>query len=103
MSAEKMNIDVSYVAQLARIELDETTKQRLQSEMEEIVGFVDQLGTLDVEGIEPTAHAAPLTNVLRDDKAGTPYERSTMLANAPATVDDELIKVPPVIPGEEEA
>lgn len=52
-------------------------------------------------GIEPTAHAVPRSNVLRDDVRGTPLGRDAMLANAPDTVDGELIKVPQVLPGEE--
>ena len=59
------------------------------------------LSELDVTGIEPTAHAVPRSNVLRDDVRGTPLGRDAMLANAPDTVDGELIKVPQVLPGEE--
>jgi len=43
----------------------------------------------------------PRSNVLRDDRAGTSFAREAMLANAPATIDNELIKVPQVLPGEE--
>ncbi|MDD3117933.1 MAG: Asp-tRNA(Asn)/Glu-tRNA(Gln) amidotransferase subunit GatC [Victivallales bacterium] len=95
------NIDVGYVAQLARLDLDEPTRNRLQHDLEAIIGYIDQLNELDVGGIEPTAHAVPLSNVWREDVAGASFERSTMLQNAPAVIDDELIKVPKVLPGEE--
>lgn len=96
-----VEIDVGYVAELARLELDDAEKARFQKDMESILGYIEQLNELDVAGIEPTAHAAPMTNVWREDKAGKTYPRDKMLENAPATVDEELIKVPQVLPGEE--
>ena len=56
-------IDVGYVAGLARLELDPEAKARLQKDMEGILAYIKQLEELDVDGIEPTAHAALLTNV----------------------------------------
>ena len=99
--SDKMNIDVGYVAQLARLELDEPTRNRLQQELEAILGYIDQLNELDVTGIEATAHAVPLANVWREDAAGTSFDREVMLQNAPAVIDSELIKVPKILPGEE--
>ena len=46
------------------------------------------------------AHAAPRTNVLRDDVAGIDFSRETMLSNAPEVIDGELIRMPQVLPGE---
>jgi aspartyl-tRNA(Asn)/glutamyl-tRNA(Gln) amidotransferase subunit C len=94
------SFDVTYVAELARIELNDADKAKLQQDMQAIVGYIEQLNEVDVSGIEPTAHAVTLTNVTREDRAGKSVPRETMLANAPATVDDELIKVPQVLPGE---
>ncbi len=97
----KVDIDVGYVAQLARLELDDETRARLQHDLEDILGYIEQLDELDVSDIEPTAHAAALTNVWREDSAGETFDRDVMLKNAPAVIDDELIKVPKVLPGEE--
>ncbi|MBN2641671.1 MAG: Asp-tRNA(Asn)/Glu-tRNA(Gln) amidotransferase subunit GatC [Victivallales bacterium] len=97
----KVNIDAGYVAQLARLELDDETRARLQHDLEEILGYIEQLDELDVSGIEPTAHAAALSNVWREDVAGQPFARDVMLKNAPAVIDDELVKVPKVLPSEE--
>jgi aspartyl-tRNA(Asn)/glutamyl-tRNA(Gln) amidotransferase subunit C len=94
------SFDVTYVAELARIDLDDADKEKLQHDMEAIVGYIDQLNEVDVSGIEPTAHAVVLTNVTREDRARESVPREKILANAPATVDDELIKVPRVLPGE---
>jgi len=93
-------IDVGYVAGLARLELDPETKVKLQKDMEGILAYIEQLEELDVSGIEPTAHAALLTNVIREDVAEESFPRATMLANAPAEIDEELIKVAQVLPGE---
>lgn len=101
MSASAKGIDVAHIAALARLKLAPDAAEKLRREMESIVGYVEMLSELDVAGIEPTAHAVPRSNVLRDDRAGTPLGRDAMLANAPATIDNELIKVPQVLPGEE--
>ena len=93
-------IDVGYVAGLARLELDPETKVKLQKDMEGILAYIEQLEELDVSGIEPTAHATLLTNVVREDVAGESFSRAVMLANAPAEVNEELIKVAQVLPGE---
>ena len=92
-----MKFDVEKIATLARLELSESEKEHLHSEMENILEYVDMLSELDIDNIEPTAHAVPLTNVIREDKATESFDREVMLKNAPATVDDELIKVPQVI------
>jgi len=94
------HIDVGYVAGLARLKLDPETKVKLQKDMEGILAYIEQLEELDVSGIEPTAHAALLTDVVREDVAEESFPRDVMLANAPAKVDEELIKVAQVLPGE---
>ena len=94
------SFDAAKVAMLAWLDLSPDDLNRFQGEMEAIVGYVDQLAELNVDGIEPTAHAAPRTNVLRDDVAGIDFSRETMLSNAPEVIDGELIRMPQVLPGE---
>lgn len=94
------HIDVAYVAGLARLEIKPEDQARLQKDMDGILAYIEQLEELDVSDIEPTAHATLLTNVVREDVAGESFPRETMLANAPADVDDELVKVGQVLPGE---
>ena len=96
MAEQGTKIDVAQVASLARLSLPQDMIPRLQSEMEQIVGYVEMLAELDVSGIEPTAHAVARTNVLRDDVPSEPFPREEMLANAPALIEDELVKVPQV-------
>ena len=99
-NGQKNRIDVRYVAELARIEIAPEAFEKLERDMRNIVGYIEQLSELDVTGIEPTAHASMLVNVERDDVAGTPYPREVMLKNAPAVLNGETIKVPQVLPGE---
>ena len=99
MSSGANKFDAGRVAMLARLELAPESLARFQSEMEKIVSYVDQLSELDVEGIEPTAHGASMTNVLREDQAKPGFPRDVMLKNAPGTIDDELVAMPQVLPG----
>ncbi|MBE6402487.1 MAG: Asp-tRNA(Asn)/Glu-tRNA(Gln) amidotransferase subunit GatC [Lentisphaerae bacterium] len=93
-------IDVKYVAELARIDLAEGSIEKLQNDMQNIVAYIEQLSELDVSNIEPTAHAAKLVNAVRNDEVKPSYPREAMLANAPAVLNGEMIKVPQVLPGE---
>lgn len=95
--AETSKIDVAHIAELARLNIKEDAILKLETEMRSIVGYVEMLSELDVSGIEPTAHAVPRTNVLREDVRKESFPRAAMLKNAPATVDQELIKVPQVL------
>lgn len=94
------NFRVKEVAALAHLCLPDFMVERLQKEMTQIVGYVELLNELDVVDIEPTAHAVARVNVLREDVATQPFSREKMLKNAPATIHEELIKVPQVLPGE---
>ena len=63
--------------------------------------YIVELNELDVTGVEPTAHAAALSNVWREDEAVESGLRDAMLANAPDLVNGCLVKVSKVLPGEE--
>ena len=97
---EEARIDIGYVAALARLEISEEHLPKLQKDLDNIVGYIASLSELDLTGVEPTAHAAALTNVWREDEAKPSYDRDRMLANAPALIDGDLIRVPQVLPGE---
>jgi len=59
--------EVEHVARLARLHFDEEELARLQPELGQIIEYVEQLAELDLSGLEPTSHAVPLRNVLRED------------------------------------
>ena len=100
MSENSKIIDVNYIAELAKIEIDPSEKEVFQKDMENIVTYVNQLSELDIEGVEPTAHTVKMENIWREDKAENSFAREVMLSNAPDTIDEELIRVPQVLPGE---
>lgn len=94
MGTEQIN--VAYVANLARLELDPATAAQFQRQMETVVAYVRKIGELNVDGIEPTSHGQPVYNVLRDDVLAPGLDRARVLANAPACLDDEF-KVPRIV------
>jgi aspartyl-tRNA(Asn)/glutamyl-tRNA(Gln) amidotransferase subunit C len=93
---------VRHIAKLSRLALDEAHVARYAGQLESILGYVDQIKSADVSGVEPMAHAAPLHNVLRDDAPRSPLPTEAVLRNAPET-DGPFFKVPKVIGGDEDS
>ena len=90
------DFDIAYVAHLARLELSDAEKAKLSAQLAGILDYVAKLNEVDVTGIEPTAHAIPLTNVLRKDEPRPSIERDRILKNAPETARDLFI-VPKIV------
>mgnify|MGYP003601818345 CR=1 FL=1 len=89
-------IDVRYVAHLARMHLTDQEVAELSGQIGDIVGYFHQLDALDVSGIEPMAHTTPVDNVLRADEPAPGLDRADVLANAPAKRNN-LILVPKIL------
>lgn len=87
---------VSDIAHLARIDLTSEETALFQSQLDQILHYVEQLNELDVGGVEPTAHAIPVYNVLRKDEIGQSLDRDAVIANAPAATGGQ-IRVPKII------
>ena len=88
--------DVEHAARLARLQLGEPELERMREQLSGILEYVDKLGTLDTASVEPTSHAVPLVNVMRDDEVEPCLPREAMLANAPDP-DGEFFRVPRII------
>ncbi|MGH7316613.1 MAG: Asp-tRNA(Asn)/Glu-tRNA(Gln) amidotransferase subunit GatC [Candidatus Rokuibacteriota bacterium] len=88
--------DVEHVARLARLELSAAEKDRMSRELDDILTYIDKLRALDTTGVEPTSHAVPVTNVMRDDVPWPSLPRAETLANAPDR-RGELFRVPRII------
>jgi aspartyl-tRNA(Asn)/glutamyl-tRNA(Gln) amidotransferase subunit C len=88
--------DVEHVARLARLELSAAEKERMRTELDGILSYIDKLRALDTAGVEPTSHAVPLTNVMRDDAEVASLPQDEMLANAPDR-HGEMFRVPKII------
>ena len=64
----KTEIDIQYVARLARLSLTPEEEQRFAAQLEQVLAYIEKLKEVDVSGVEPTAHAFPLVNVTRPDE-----------------------------------
>jgi len=90
--------EILHVARLARLEFSPAEIDRFSAQLSGILTYVEQLGELDVSGVEPTSHALPLKNVLREDEVRPSLSPDEVLANAPERIGD-CYKVPAVIGG----
>lgn len=96
LMANKGQIDIDYVARLARIELDDAEKARFSAQLDQILGYFQKLSEVDVEGVEPSSHAYAVYNVWRGDEATPAMSVEDALMNAPAKRDNQII-VPKVV------
>ena len=89
--------DVQHLAQLSSLQLEETEAEALRADLENILGYVEQLSELDTDGVEPTYQVTDLQNVWRDDVVDDyGMSREQLLALAP-DADKNQIKVPKVL------
>lgn len=74
---------VRRIAKLARIRVEENDVTRLQAELGSILGWIEQLQDVDVEGVEPLTGAAAMALRLRDDQITDGGQADAVLRNAP--------------------
>jgi aspartyl-tRNA(Asn)/glutamyl-tRNA(Gln) amidotransferase subunit C len=89
-------IDVKYVAHLARIALTPDEEKKLAAQLGGILGYIEKLKELDVTGVEPTAHAVPLVNITRPDEIRSSLPHDEALRNAPKQANGLFI-VPKIV------
>lgn len=94
--SDSPDFDVSRIADLARLELTAEEATQFQKQLGSIVAFVDTISSLDVEGVEPTAHPAPVFDCFREDVAVAGLERDQFLRNAPDEAMEQ-VRVPKVV------
>ena len=87
---------VTQVALLARLRLEGEQLAQTANQLSEILQYVEQLQGVSVEGIAPTSHVLPLSNVLRPDTPQPSLSSDLVVALAPAA-HPPFIKVPKVI------
>lgn len=90
--AEISYADVEHVAQLARLELNDTEKQKYTQELGEILNYVDALNQTSTSKVEVGGQIAGLSDIARTDEITNKENRDKMLANAPEQKDG-FIKV----------
>jgi aspartyl-tRNA(Asn)/glutamyl-tRNA(Gln) amidotransferase subunit C len=91
-----VEIDVKYVAHLARIALTPEEEQKLGAQLAQILAYIEKLKELDVANVEPTAHAIPLANVTRPDELRPSLPHEEAMRNAPAQANG-LFVVPKIV------
>ncbi|PPD16838.1 MAG: Asp-tRNA(Asn)/Glu-tRNA(Gln) amidotransferase GatCAB subunit C [Methylobacterium sp.] len=94
-----MSVDaatVRRIARLARIALPETDVPAMQGEINAILGFVEQLGEVNVDGVEPMTSVTPMALKMRDDVVTAGGEATRVTQNAPQS-EDHYFLVPKVV------
>jgi len=89
-------IDVKYVAHLARLALTPEEEQRIGQQLGNVLGYIEKLKEVDVSSVEPTAHAFPMVNVTRPDETQPSLSNEEALRNAPAKANGLFI-VPKIV------
>ena len=94
--SETSQIDIDYVAKLARIALSDEEKVKFSEQLVSILGYVEKLEELDTEGVEPTAHPHAMENVWQEDVISSELPVEEALKNAPKQRQN-MIVVPKVV------
>ena len=94
-----MSVDIATVkrvARLARIAVSEEEANRMTGELNGILGFVEQLSEVNVEGVEPMTSVTPMEMRKREDVVTDGNKADDIVANAPAS-DRNFFQVPKVV------
>ncbi|MEC8420874.1 MAG: Asp-tRNA(Asn)/Glu-tRNA(Gln) amidotransferase subunit GatC [Verrucomicrobiota bacterium] len=94
--SEESSMNIDYVANLARIELTPKEKEKFQGQLGDVLKYFEKLQKVDVEGVEPTAHAFPRFNVWDEDQSVEGFTAKAALSNAPKARNDQVV-VPKVV------
>ncbi|MDA8229087.1 MAG: Asp-tRNA(Asn)/Glu-tRNA(Gln) amidotransferase subunit GatC [Desulfitobacterium hafniense] len=87
---------VEHVALLSRLELNEKEIETFTEQLNSILEYAEMLQKLDTDDINPTSHAVPISNVLREDEVHESLNRDKVLQNAP-DAEDGFFKVPRIV------
>jgi aspartyl-tRNA(Asn)/glutamyl-tRNA(Gln) amidotransferase subunit C len=85
-----MSIDreqVLHVARLARLRLSDEEVDKMASELSSILGHIERISELDLDGVPPTTHVVEVANALRPDEPRPSLPRDVILEQAPAVQD----------------
>lgn len=87
---------ISQLAHLARLEFQETVKQKILNDLNRILDYIEQLNELDTANVEPLIYLTPNQNILREDIVNENLKKEDALSNAPKK-DSDYFRVPKVI------
>ena len=89
--AETPEIDVAYVAKLARLNLSDAETWLFQKQLGDVLKYAEKLREVDVSHVEAAAHAIPVFNVFREDEPGDCFTADEALSNAPRKANNLFI------------
>lgn len=88
--------DIQHLASLSSLALADDEVDGLRQDLENIIGYIEQLGKLDTAGVEPTYQVTGLENVWREDEVQSGVSREALLNLAPEKQNNQ-VKVPQVL------
>jgi aspartyl-tRNA(Asn)/glutamyl-tRNA(Gln) amidotransferase subunit C len=88
--------DVAYIANLARLQPDESQTEQLMNDMNSILEYMNQLNQVDTSNVDPLNHVIDIPPDYRKDIALPPLDHDMALSNAP-DADTDYFRVPKVI------
>ena len=94
--ARNSDLDVAYVARLARVNLTDAEAKVFQKQLSDVLKYVEKLHQADVSHVEAAAHALPIDNVFREDVPRDWFTAEEALGNAPRQAHGLFI-VPKVV------
>lgn len=89
--------DVQHLAQLSSLQLGDNEVEALRVDLENILSYIDQLSTLDTQGVEPTYQVTGLENVWREDVIADDGISGEQLVSLAPESKENQIKVPKVL------
>ena len=94
--AGEPDLDVAYVAKLARLNLGAEETRLFQKQLGDVLEYAEKLKEIDVTGVEAAAHGVPIFNVFREDEPCDWFTAEEALSNAPRQANNLFI-VPKVV------
>jgi aspartyl-tRNA(Asn)/glutamyl-tRNA(Gln) amidotransferase subunit C len=89
--ADTSELDVAYVARLARLNLTDDETQLFQKQLGDVLKYAAKLAEVDVSDVEPAAHGVPMFNVFRQDEPCSWFSPEEALSNAPRAANQLFI------------
>lgn len=93
--------EVRHVAMLARLALTDDEVHTLRDELNSILGHIDDIQRLELDGVEPMTHSIPMVNETREDIVRRGLKQADALKNAPEA-EEGAFRIPRIVGAEEE-
>lgn len=82
---------IEYVGILSKLKLNEEQKEQAKRDLAQMLDYIDELGEVDTEGVEPMTHIHPEVNCFREDVVTNGDDHEAILKNAPEEKDSAFV------------